>query len=205
MTTHETEQTRGRPRSERAHLAVLRATRLLLAEDRLDRLTIERIASEAGVSKATIYRWWSSKGAIVLDAVLDHVDADITFPDTGDVRADLEAEIRSVIGLYTDTDIGAAVLDLVAASRNDAELAEAMREKFFVHRRAVALRYLRLAVSRGHLAADLDTEIVIDAIWGALYYRLLVAHLPLTPDYAGALLDQFWPALRGGDGAGNDT
>lgn len=187
---------RGRPRSERSRSAVLRSARLLLARDGLHAVTVEGIAADAGVSKATIYRWWHGKAAVVLDAVLDQVEQDVRFPDTGDLRADLEAEIRSVIDLYTGTDTGAAVLDLVAASRSDPDLADAMRERFFLARRAVAADYLARGVERGVLRPGLDVDVVIDAIWGALYYRLLVAHLPLTVEYATALVDQFWPVLE---------
>lgn len=191
-------QHRGRPRSLASRTSVLGSTRALLARDGFAKLTMEGIAADAGVSKATVYRWWSSKAAVVLDAVAEQIDVAITFPDTGDPRTDLEAEIRSVIELYTSTDTGAAVLDLVAASRGNAELADAMRETLFSHRRAVATEYLERGIARGVLRSDLHCGIVIDAIWGALYYRLLVAHLPLTGDYARELVDQFWPALAAG-------
>ena len=86
-------------RSERARQAILDAAFRLSAERGYAQVTVEAIAASAGVGKQTIYRWWRSKGAVVLDALLQAAEPEIGFPDTGDIRADLEKQITSVAGL----------------------------------------------------------------------------------------------------------
>src|ERR687891_847538 len=185
----------GRPRSERATAAILRAAGELLDSRGLDGLSVDAIAARAGVSKATIYRWWPNKAAIVMDAVLSATAPQIPFPDTGSVREDLRQQMRSVVRLFTKTATGRALVALIAQSQHDAATATALHERFIAPRRTSAGDVLRRGIDRGELRPDLDVDTAIDTLYGALYYRLLVSGDPLTPRYVDRVIDHIYPTL----------
>ena|SRR5256885_7069924 len=182
-------------RSEKARTAILRAARELLDQRGFQRLTIEGIAGRARVGKATIYRWWPSKAAVVMDAVLEAASARIPFPDTGSAREDLRGQIASVIELYTHTKTGRGIRFLIAESQHDSSLAESLRDRFIASRRAEAATVFERGIERGELRADLDVGVAIDALYGAVYYRLLVSHAPLDSTYVDTLIGQVFPAF----------
>jgi AcrR family transcriptional regulator len=184
-----------RRRRERPRRAILSSARTLFHRHGLRDLTIEAIAEHAGVGKATIYRWWPSKAALVLDAIHDQVGPEIAFPDTGSAREDLRLQIASLIEILTSTRTGKAYIALVAESQHDPALAEAIRDRLIAGRRAASREVFERGIARGELRADLDTEVAIDALYGALYYRLLVSHEPLESDYADALTAHLYPAF----------
>jgi AcrR family transcriptional regulator len=184
-----------RRRNEKARTAILRAANQLLDRRGFQRLTIEGIAADAGVGKATIYRWWPSKAAVVMDAVLEVASPRIPFPDTGSAREDLRRQIASVIDLYTGTKTGGGIRALIAESQHDPSLAESLRDRFIASRRAEAATVFERGIERGELRADLEIGVAIDALYGAVYYRLLVSHAPLDPAYADVLIDQVFPAF----------
>jgi AcrR family transcriptional regulator len=185
----------GRPRSQRATAAILRAAGELLDSRGLDGLSVDAIASRAGVSKATIYRWWPNKAAIVMDAVLDVTAPQIPFPDTGSVREDLRRQMRSVVRLFTKTATGPAIVALIAQSQHDPATATALHERFIAPRRTTAGDVLGRGIARGELRPDLDIDTAIDTLYGALYYRLLVSGDPLTPRYVDRVIDHIYPTL----------
>jgi AcrR family transcriptional regulator len=186
---------RGRPRSEAARAAILRATVELLQTKGFSALSVDAIAARAGVGKATIYRWWPNKAAVVMDAFLADTAPEMPFPDTGSTREDLRRQMRSVIRLFNTPTVRGPFVALIGASQHDPTLAAALRERFVASRRAAAGDVLRRGVERGELRPDLDIEVAMDALYGALYYRLLVSGQRLTPRYADVLLDQIYPAL----------
>lgn len=185
---------RGRPRSEEARRAVLDALRDLVQEHGIGRVSVEAVAARAGVSKATIYRRWTSKEAIAIDALGDAAGPGLAFPDTGCTRDDLRAHLH-ISATALDTPMGRAYAGLLGASQDDLALAAAIRDHLVAARRAEAAAGLRRGVRRGELRADLDIDTAIDAVYGALYYRLLVSHAPLDEACAEALLAFVWPAL----------
>ena len=184
-----------RRRRERPRRAILRSARTLFHRHGLRQLTIEAIAADAGVGKATIYRWWPSKAALVLDAIHDQVGPEIAFPDTGSAREDLRLQIASLREILTSTKTGKAYIALVAESQHDPALAEAIRDRLIASRRAATREVFERGIARGELRSDLDMEIAIDTLYGALYYRLLVSHEPLEPGYGDALIAHHYPAL----------
>jgi AcrR family transcriptional regulator len=188
-------RTRGRPRSERARTAVLHAADELLDGQGLAGLSMDAIAARAGVSKATVYRWWPNKAAVVMEAFLTSRSRQMPFPDTGSTREDLRRQMRSVIRLFNEPRTRQPFVALIAESQHDPVLAEALRERFIAARRAAASEVFARGVERGELRADIDVGLAIDALYGALYYRLLVSGERLTQRYADRLLDQFYPAL----------
>jgi AcrR family transcriptional regulator len=148
------------------------------------------------VGKATIYRWWPSKAAVVMDAVLEAASPRIPFPDTGSAREDLRRQIASVIELYTRTKTGRGIRALIAESQHDPSLAESLRDSFIASRRAEAGTVFERGIERGELRPDLDVGVAIDSLYGAVYYRLLVSHAPLDAGYTDTLIDQLFPAFE---------
>lgn len=185
----------GRPRSARATAAILQAASELLDSRGIDGLSVDAIAARAAVSKATIYRWWPNKAAIVMDAVLSVTAPQIPFPDTDSVREDLRQQLRAVVRLFTTTATGRALIALIAQSQHDPVTATALHERFIAPRRTTAGDVLRRGIARGELRPDLDVDTAIDTLYGALYYRLLVSGDPLTPLYVDRVIDHTYPTL----------
>ena len=183
-----TPRSSGRPRSEAAHRAILQAANDLLREDGFATLTVEAIAAKAGVSKATIYRWWSSKAAVVMDGFLAATVSNIPFPDTGSVKEDFRIQMYRVLDLFA-SQTGRTIAALIAQGQTDPELAVAFRERYLAARRTEAKQILERAIARGEIQPDIDTYVVLDALYGPLYYRLLVGHASLDVDFVNKLVD----------------
>lgn len=166
-------------RSEASRRAILDAALRLCAEAGYGRLTIEAIAASAGVSKKTIYRWWPSKGAVVLEALDDLATTVADHPDTGDLAADLRTQLTAVVELLTPVE-RSAVVGLIAEALQDPQLADDLRERLIAPRIAQFKERMRRARAAGQLAASADLDVAVDLVYGPLYHRL-VFHLGM-PD-----------------------
>lgn len=162
-------------RNESSRRAILDAALQLCAGLGYRRVTIEAIAAHAGVSKKTIYRWWPSKGAVVLEAVDDMANLVAEHPDTGDLAADLHTQLTAVIGLLTPPSTS-AVVGLIAEGLQDEELARDLRERLIRPRIEAFNRRLEKAQRDGQLAADADFDVALNLVYGPVYHRL-VFHL----------------------------
>jgi AcrR family transcriptional regulator len=185
-------------RSELARLAVLAAADDLLVERGFAGLTMEGIAARAGVAKQTIYRWWPSKTAVLLDAYGDDAEEDLVAPETGDLAADLRSHLRTVAEFLTVADAGAVFRALVAQAQHEPELATALRREHLPRQRARDRRPLELAVERGELPADLDLDPVVDRLVGPVHYRVLVTGEPVPVEFTDALVDDVLAGLPRG-------
>ncbi|MDL4820483.1 TetR/AcrR family transcriptional regulator [Actinomadura opuntiae] len=174
-------------RAERSRAAILSAAFELYKEQPYGRLTIEGIAARAGVGKPTIYRRWSSKGAVVLEALMEHVPP-TAFPDSGDLVRDLRSWLHGIADLLGDPERGPLFAGLVGAAQHDPELAEAWRERLYRPIRAAGAGRLRAARDEGGLP-PVDTDVLLDLLTGPIWFRLLVAGETPTPEYADAVLD----------------
>jgi AcrR family transcriptional regulator len=180
---------RGRPRSQEADRAILAAARQLLAEGGLAAMSFEEVAARSGVAKTTIYRRWTSRGALALDAFLTDFQAQQPLPDTGTLRGDLLAALRAWIRSVTRTSAGPILAGLIAESQLDPELAVAWRERVVESLRRQHKIMLDRAVERGEIPAGTDQEVVLDLLFGAAYHRLLHGHQPLTDRFARQVVD----------------
>src|SRR5580693_4963993 len=108
----------GRPRSEQARVAILSSTLKLLGKDGFSELTIEAVAAHAGVGKATVYRWWSNKAALIADAFSSSATRKLHFPDTGSVRTDMSQQMRQLIKIFLSRR-GRIVSAILAAGQSD--------------------------------------------------------------------------------------
>jgi len=194
---------RGRRRSARAQQAILRAAVDLLSEHGYGRLTIEAIAARAGVGKQTIYRWWPSKGAVVLDAVRDALAANALWVDSGDFGADVEAQIRRMAAAFADPAIGPPIAALVGETQHDPVFAEAFHQRIVAPSRQAWREIFAQARAAGEVRADLDLDLAIDLLLAPLWYRLLLRAVPWPDLDPTALGDAVLRAIRPppGDGA----
>ena len=190
-----TAATRGRRRSERSHAAIIAATQELLVERSYPELTIEAIAARAGVGKQTIYRWWPSKAALVLEAYLAGSDAVALPAEAESGREDIRALLGWLMAVLAQPIGGHVVAGLVADLQHDADLAEGFHRDVVPARRAGMLAALERARARGEIRADADLELAVDTLHGAVFYRLLLSGEPLDPDFADRLAEQTFAAL----------
>jgi AcrR family transcriptional regulator len=185
----------GRPRSERARLAVLEAAADLLIEGGLQSATIESIAARAGVSKVTIYKWWPTRGAVAVDAYFHRYRQTIDYEDTGDVARDLAAPMRSVIDAFRGR-AGAVMAELIGQAQSDANLAGVLRTRWLAPRRAATMAVLQRAIDRGQLRPDIDIPAVMDQLYAPLYFRLTMQHEPLEDALAETLVTTVLNGVR---------
>jgi AcrR family transcriptional regulator len=173
----------GRPRSAESHEAILTAALKLLHYRGYRSVTIEGIASEAGVGKQTIYRWWRSKAEVILEAFTRHTAGRITAPDSGNLQTDLQDFLTKAFDSLA-RESGEVVRGLMSEALIDPDFAEAMHDIFITSRRSALRDILFKGIERGELASDVDIELTIDLVYGPMWYRLLNKHAPLNPRFA---------------------
>ncbi|HEX3791878.1 MAG TPA: TetR/AcrR family transcriptional regulator [Pseudonocardiaceae bacterium] len=188
--------TRGRPRSERVRLAVLDAAADLLIEGGMAAATIEGIAARAGVSKATIYKWWPSRGHLALDSFFTRTMDTIVVNPEDSLAASLTAQLDALCVLFRDTPSGRLMRELAAAAQGDPEVRTALEENWLRPRRTVGAGLLTDAVRRGELRADVDVDAAVDQLFAPVYHRLLFGYAPLRDGLAGVLVAQLLSGLR---------
>ncbi len=177
----------GRPRSERARLAVLEAAADLLIEGGLGAATIEAIAARAGVSKVTVYRWWPTRGAVLIDAYFHRYRATIEFEDSGQLERDLTLQLRAVTVAFNGR-AGAAMAELIGQAQSDPTLAETLRSGWLAPRREATTRVLERGIERGEIRPDLDLQALMDQLYAPIYFRLTMGHQPLEAGLAETLV-----------------
>lgn len=163
-------------RSARVRASVLRSTLDLLLEDNAEDLSIRDVARRAGVHETSIYRRWGTRANLILDAVLGEVQAAVPAPDTGSLRGDLIALHRSIATFIT-TPVGELLLRL--ALRSDLPEEHSARERFWAERFSTGQVVLERARDRGELRTGLDCRLVLEALFGVLYVRLLLTGEPI--------------------------
>lgn len=186
----------GRPRSEKTKNAVLSAAYDLLLENGFGAVTIEKIADRAGVSKATIYKWWPNKAAVIMDAFFDAAVVRLPVPDTGSVISDMIIQVNNLATFLLSQE-GKVINEIIAEGQSDLKLAETYRTMYFKPRRLDSRYILERGISRGELNEDLDIELVMDLIFGPLFYRLLITGDEINKDFVEHIVRYI---LKGVDG-----
>ena len=187
-------------RSEKSRRAILTAALDLVEESGYAKLSIEGIAARAGAGKQTIYRWWPSKGAVLLDALLalsENQEGDVmSLPDTVELESDLKLILRATVDQLNDPRYDQPMRALSTEILHDQELAAIHAE--LLDRPMTELRQerLRSAQRTGELPAELDLALALDVIWGPLFHRWALRTGPLTPEYADALVETALGGLR---------
>jgi AcrR family transcriptional regulator len=175
---------RGRPRSEPARQAILAAAADLLLTRGPAAVSMDAVAARAGVSKATIYRWWPTKETLALDALYEQLtEPSPEPPDTGTLRGDLLALLLGWIERVGDRPFGRVIGALITEAATDPVFGKLYRERYVEPRRAQARTIFARAMGRDEIAMGTDVEAAIDLLYGALYHRLLNGHAPLTQEF----------------------
>ena len=185
----------GRPRSERARLAILAAGADLLLEGGLAAATIEGIAARAGVSKVTIYKWWPSRGAVAVDSFFHRYRQTIDFEETGELARDLTVQLQAVINDFRGR-AGEVMAELIGQAQSDPELAGTLRTRWLDPRREASTALVQRAVDRGEIAPDVDIQVFLDQLYAPLYFRLTMRHQPLDDTLAQTLVDTVLNGVR---------
>ncbi|HEX6476494.1 MAG TPA: TetR/AcrR family transcriptional regulator [Acidimicrobiales bacterium] len=179
----------GRPRSATAHRAILDAVLALLAEEGFGRLSFEGVAARAGVGKATIYRRWRSKVALVIEAIDTVASERISVPDTGSVRGDLTEFLTQLVRAMDGPD-GRLMAPLLEAMSRSPELADAVRRDLIAPRRDVANEIVRRGIDRGELRPDLHIDVALDAPVAIVLHRVLLTGEAVDEALVGRIVDQ---------------
>ena len=181
-------RTRGRPRDELTRKRILKAALELMEESTFAQVTAEAIAERAGAGKATVYRWWANNAAVVIEAFREAVTPELPFPDTASLRDDLRTQARNFAGVLASSK-GKMLRSFIVAARSDPDVAAAFRSIWSVPRRKEAKKLLRRKQANGQMRKDVDLDLVLDALYGPLYYRFLVKNEPPARKYAESLAD----------------
>ena len=188
-----TRAARGRPRSDRAHRAILDAALTHLIKEGFADLRLEHVAAQAGVGKATIYRRWPSKEALVLDLLMQLAAPHIAIEDIGDTRAELLSAVTNAMRAVTDTPFGPVVRALLSQIAVNPALGDPFRASVVQARRDEVARVIARGVSRGDLRSDADSDVATELLVGPVYFRLMFGG-ELTQEFAERVVDS---ALRG--------
>jgi AcrR family transcriptional regulator len=185
----------GRPRSDKSRKAILDSTRRLLSSNSLSQLSIEAIASKAGVGKTTIYRWWPNKASIAMEAFLEQPGTQNILPTTATqaeaVTKQLESMIRQLRGQN-----GRIIAGIIAESQADVSVLDLLYEKFLKERVGNLMRYVEAGKKNGEFNTELDTDIAMDMLLGPLFLRVLSGESALDNSFAEKYPRQALIALR---------
>jgi AcrR family transcriptional regulator len=188
-------KTRGRHRSLEAEASILRAALYLLERKPLRRVTTDAIAQRAGVSKATIYKWWPNKSLVALDAYLRGMTDRVAMPDSGSAEIDFTVQLKSVTNFYKSP-LGKLFCQFIAEGQSDPGFLALFRDRFLYARRDAARVMWRRGVDRGEIRKEIDGEIVLDLIYGPMVFRLLAGHGSLNDRESEAMIEAVFGGLR---------
>lgn len=149
-------------------------------------LGMEAIAQAADVSKQTLYRWWSSPAAIVLEALTERATAAAPLPDVAALDVDLRTFMRRTVKALSGRN-AEILAGLMAHAQLDPRFGASFRAEFPAARRAVLMGLLERHRAHGAVRGDVDLALVVDIAFGTLWYRVLGAHAPLDRRFADEL------------------
>lgn len=182
----------GRPRSEAAKTAIIQATISLLDTVPFSNLTIEAIAKQSGVSKATIYRWWPNKEALLFAAFLHVTSVEVNFEPTLSIEENFRQVIAELVAIL-NRPLGRA---LFAVLIDQPELLTAFQTTFFAAKRQAAKQLLAAGQAQQVIRADVDLDKALDMLFGAVYLRVFLYTEVVDTDYITAVIATFMQGIR---------
>lgn len=183
----------GRPRSTEADDAIARAALTLLAESGFEGVTVEAVASRAGVARSTVYRRYPGKPELLVTVLQHACDDPAESHDTGSVVDDLVAVAEGIIRSFRSTELGQAIPSVISAAAHHPEIAEAYRT-FVASRRRVSLAAVRRGMERGEIDPDVEPDMVVDLVVGPVFHRQFVSGRPITTAWLREIVSR---AVRG--------
>jgi AcrR family transcriptional regulator len=181
----------GRRRNPATARAILTATLALLDNRAVGYrgLTMRAVAERAGVSTATLYRWWPSRNHLVLDAYRSRSARDISAHVTGDLRADLVAHLGHLAFMLNSPPEARTLAEIIVAAADDPAFGTLFRDTLLRERRQAVLDVLAAGVERGEVPRTSDLGVAVDVAFGALHHRLLLTGDPIDGPFVTALAD----------------
>lgn len=186
---------RGRPRNVETQNAILTAAYELLLEHGFAAVTIEKIAERAQVSKATIYKWWPNKGAVIMDGYMHEATARLPVPDTGSVFEDIQLHASNLARFLTSRE-GKVITEIIGEGQSDPGLAVEYQTRYIQPRRREAWGIIEKGVERGELKSDCDIALCIDLVYGSIFYRMLVSGEPMEDGYVNRVVTSLFDGIR---------
>ncbi|MFF3665854.1 TetR/AcrR family transcriptional regulator [Microtetraspora malaysiensis] len=175
--------------------AIMRTALELGEEIGYAKLSIEAVATRAGVGKHTVYRRWSSKGALFLDSLLSLNEAHLDYPDTGDVIADLRQQIHAAINLLDRAPVGPLYRALIGEALLNPQVAAALNDHFITPQAEKTVARLKAARDQGQLSPDFDLDLAMGILSGPLYFQALIIQKPLTHEYVDRVIDALFTGM----------
>lgn len=186
---------RGRPRSAQVRAAVVGAAVDLALTGGSSAASVDAIAKRAGVSRTTIYKWWPSSAAIVLEGLLESVHESIVRPPGSSTPQALRHHVRELNRILCQPPTGPLLRNVIAAAASDPAITRAVIDQWITPRREAVADILRHAVSAGEIPGDTDIEVAVDALVSPPYYRLTLGMAPLDDAAVGSLTETVWRGL----------
>ena len=178
---------RGRPRSEASRQAILAATFAALVARGYEAMSIDSVANAAGVSKATVYRWWSSKADVAVESFFEATQEDLRMPDTGSAREDFRLQILELAKLLRGG-TGRALAGMLGGARNDEDLARALKDRWLAPRRIWGAERMGRAIADGETLTGVTVGPALSLLYGPLYTPLLFGEEVPTVETMSAIL-----------------
>lgn len=178
----------GRPRCEETKNTILSTAYEMLIELGFKTVTVDGIAEKAGVSKATIYKWWPNKAAVVLDGFFEATANLLPIPDTGDVKEDLLIQVNNLTSFFLSSK-GKGITELIAEGQFDQNIAEEFRKRYIMPRRQITRSILERGINKGQLKKDVDVDLLIDLLYAPTFYRILVSGESINKEYIEKVLE----------------
>jgi len=194
---------KGRPPLQTAvsHAAIMDAVYALLQEKSVRDLTIEEVAKRAKVGKPTIYKWWSTKATLVLAMLCERMAPNLEMPTVLTAQESLRFRVRRLIAAFNGP-FGKIVAGLIAEGQSEPAILEEFVDRWVGPRRTATIADLQRGKNAGELRSETEPELLNDAIFGAIYYRLLLRSGPLTKRFGEELVEHVLGGQRAGPGQG---
>jgi AcrR family transcriptional regulator len=183
----------GRPPSQLARQAILDTAYRILMDEGLGRMTIERVASVAGVGKPTIYRSWNNAQELAMAAFMARPESEPA-KYRGSARSAIKAHLRSVITTFA-SHRGRQITLTMASADPESELAKAFRHQIILKSRELGRALIQQGILDGKIKATTHLETILDMLYGPVFFRLLAGHLALTEDFANQLVDTIFDGI----------
>ena len=180
----------GRPRNRSAiaHARILDAVFELLQTKTVRDLQIQEVCRKAGVSKPTIYKWWPSKAAMVMEMFEERMVSRLPDIERLSGAQLIRVAVPGLIRLF-NRPFGRIAAEMIAEGQSEPAVLREFRDRYLLKRRMVAVRAIKDASASGEFKRSVDAELLCDLIFGPIYYRLLVKHQPLDQKFGRSLLD----------------
>lgn len=179
---------RGRPRSAETTNAILQGAYELMATTGLAATSIDAVARHSNVSKVTIYKWWPSREALLIDAFLDHASTMLPLPTSGSAAERLKTH-AAAYAKALQGEFGKVQLAVISECISKTGSAQLFYDRYLSHRRAALVDLIATGQRDGSVGAEGTPEDLYDAIYGSLFYRYVFGIKPISPAQARNLVE----------------